>query len=372
MIITDLQLKHFRNYASEQFDFSDHINVITGANAQGKTNLLEALFFLARGYSHRATTAADLLQFEQPAFFARAGIWRDGIRHEIRVRYENRRKVLTIDGKKEPKHAAAGKIVHTILFEPDDLRIVKAGPEKRRRFMNEEISGHMPGYLPVLGHYRKALAQRNALLKEIRHAASLKSLLAGWDAQLVHYGARLIRYRQAYLKRLNAVAQQLHTGLSDGREALRLSYRNNVIDQPADQEAIARRFDERLKASVEEDIARGSTATGPQVDDMQVCIDGREARKYASQGQQRTAAIALKLSQIEIYRHATGDWPIVLLDDILSELDAVRQEKILAILGRTQAFITCTDSRFAERYPDVMKQVLTIQDGHWISEASSV
>ncbi len=369
MIITDLQLQHFRNYTSEQFDFSDHINVITGANAQGKTNLLEALFFLARGYSHRATTAADLLQFEQPAFLVKAGIVRDGTHHEMRVRYENRRKVLTIDGKKEPKHAAAGKIVHTILFEPDDLRIVKAGPEKRRRFMNEEISGHMPAYLPVLGHYRKALAQRNALLKEIRQAASLKTLLAGWDAQLVHYGARLIRYRQAYLKRLNAVAKQLHAGLSDGQENLQLAYRNNVIDQPADQEAIARQFDARLKASAAEDIARGSTAAGPQVDDIQVRIDGKDARKYASQGQQRTAAIALKLSQIEIYRHATGDHPIVLLDDILSELDAVRQEKILAILGRTQAFITCTDSRFAERYPDAMKRVLTIQNGHRMTDA---
>lgn len=364
MIITDLSLNAFRNYAHETFHFSPHINVITGENAQGKTNLLESLFYLSRGYSHRAGKTADLVSFGKDGFFISAEVSREAIHHTVQIKYENRRKTLKVDGKKEKSHASAGKIIHTILFEPDDLRIVKAGPEKRRRFLNEELSGHKPAYLPVLKKYRKVLLQRNALLKEIKYAPSMTSLLDGWDEQLADLGTKLMVYRLSYLKRLDGVARRLHETLSDHKEKLSLFYRNNLIDRMQDADAIRTHFKERLTASRKDDIRRGSTTYGPHVDDIIVHINGRDAKKYGSQGQMRTAAVALKLSQIEIYHEATGDLPIVLLDDILSELDAVRQEKILDILGRTQAFITCTDSGFAGRYPDDMKQIITIKNGH--------
>lgn len=366
MIVTDLSLIYFRNYTRQTFRFSPHINIITGENAQGKTNLLEALFYLARGYSHRTGRTADLTHFDAPGFSITAEVLKQDIHHTIQLKYENRRKTLSIDGKKEKRQAAAGQLLSPILFEPDDLRIVKAGPEKRRRFLNEALSAYKPAYLPVLKKYRKVLSQRNALLKEVKYAPSMAVLLDGWDEQLVELGTKLIAYRVAYLKKLDAASRDLHEILSDHRESLALFYHNNVLEKLSDVKQLRDIFKQKLAASRETDIARGSTGFGPHVDDLIVQIDGRDAKKYGSQGQMRTAAIALKLSQIEIYHEASGDLPIVLLDDILSELDQVRQEKILDILGRTQAFITCTDSRFSSRYPEAMKKIIKIQNGQQI------
>ncbi len=366
MIIKALRLNHFRNYQEEVFHFSDHINVITGSNAQGKTNLLEGLFFLSRGYSHRALTVSDMASFESDHFFIQADLMKETVHHKICITYQNKKKSLTVDDKKEKSHQRVLKIYNTILFEPDDLRIVKAGPEKRRRFMNEEISGMLPGYLPVLKKYRKVLAQRNALLKNIRYSPSMRPLLAGWNEQLVDYGVKLMAYRLDYLKQLNRSAKALHDVLSSNREQLSLYYQDNVIDRFVQMEAMRDAFMEKLQTSETKDIERGTTHFGPHVDDIIVKIDGRDARKYASQGQQRTAAIALKLSQMDIYHELTGDYPVVLLDDILSELDAHRQQNILSILGRSQAFITCTDSHFAGYYEEANKKIIHISDGHQI------
>ncbi|MGN0194105.1 MAG: DNA replication/repair protein RecF [Pseudoramibacter sp.] len=370
MIVTRLTLRAFRNYEEETFDFSPRINVITGDNAQGKTNLLEGLFLLSRGYSHRTHHLADLaLQRGEtsPGHFAvEAEVTAHHTRHRVALLLKNGSKQWIVDGHTGRRQRDVHKLMHTILFEPDDLRIVKAGPARRRRFINEEISGYLPAYLPVLKTYKKALSQRNALLKEVRRSPSAGVLLDSWDAQLVESGTKLVRYRLAYLKRLNETAKPLHDSLSDHKEQLNLAYSSNLIDQAADESAIQKRFAAKLKESRSRDIERGATGYGPHVDDLAITIDGMEARKFASQGQQRTAAIALKLSQIAIYQKITGESPIVLLDDILSELDEVRQEKILEILGQTQAFITCTDSRFSDRYPEDMKKIITIQHGHQI------
>jgi DNA replication and repair protein RecF len=369
MIVTGLTLRRFRNYSEETFDFSPRINVITGDNAQGKTNLLEGLFLLSRGYSHRTHHMADLaMQGEKaPGRFAiEAEVTAHQTRHRLALLMKSSSKEWVVDGHKGRRQRDVHRLMHTILFEPDDLRIVKAGPARRRQFINEEISGYLPGYLPVLKTYKKTLSQRNALLKEVRRSPSAAVLLDGWDAQLVESGTKLVRYRLAYLKRLNETARPLHASLSDHKETLNLAYSSNLIDQAADEHAIQACFEAKLKASRSRDIERGTTGYGPHVDDLSILIDGMEARKFASQGQQRTAAIALKLSQIAIYQKIAGESPIVLLDDILSELDDVRQEKILEILGQTQAFITCTDSRFSDRYPEAMKKIITISHGHQI------
>ena len=371
MIVERLTLRHFRNYQDETFEMSPRINVITGANAQGKTNMLEGLFLLSRGYSHRTNRTADLMMQGDPRFdgFAvEAETVSKGSHHRLALQVKDGHKAWVVDGHSGRRQKDTHRLLHTILFEPDDLRIVKAGPARRRQFIDEEISGYLPGYLPVLKNYKKALSQRNALLKEIRRSPSMAVLLEGWDAQLVENGAKVVIYRLAYLKRLNETARALHTSLSDNKEKLSLSYSSNLIaEAAADQDAIQKRFAEKLKAGRDEDIAKGSTVCGPHVDDLLIDINGMEARKFASQGQQRTAAIALKLSQIDIYKKMTGERPVVLLDDILSELDDRRQEKILDILGQTQALITCTDSRFADRYPDEMKRIVTVQNGHQIS-----
>ncbi len=363
MILKSLTLNQFRNYREGVFSFSNHINVIVGPNAQGKTNLLEGIFFLSRGYAHRTASRGELVGFEGDGFYLKGAVYKDQVDHRLSIKYQNKKKLLTLNGNHESRQEALTQVLSVILFEPEDLRIVKAGPEKRRRFINEEIGGYLPNYTHVLKNYRKVLAQRNALLKEIKYSPSLAATLDTWDDQLVYYGTRLMEYRLDYLKRLNVNAKKLHREMSAGQEVLGLFYQNNIIDDLRQATTMGATFRDKVKESREADILRGSTTVGPHVDDILIEINKRDARKYASQGQQRTAAISLKLSQIEIYKESTGDYPIVLLDDILSELDGVRQEKILSILGKTQAFITCTDDSFASRYPKDAIKTFHILEG---------
>lgn len=374
MILNSITLKKFRNYQNQSIVFSDHINVITGPNAQGKTNLLEAVFFLSRGYSHRASTFHELICFDpsyddMPAylpenvFYIEGEVIKEDIHHHVSVKYEKQKKITTINGKKEKKQDEVAKILNTILFEPEDLRIVKAGPEKRRNFMDEEISGYNPAYYQILKQYKKILNQRNALLKEVHFNSDMEPLLETWDRQLIEYGSKLIAYRVNYLKRLGPYASRLHNMLSSQKEKLSLFYQNNVLTDLSQIQDLAPLFQQALNHSKEKDIERGSTGIGPHVDDIIIQINGQDARKYCSQGQQRTAAIALKCSQIDIYKESTGDYPIVLLDDVLSELDCARQEKLLSVLGKTQSFITCTDDSFARRYDPERIKILHICKG---------
>ena len=234
--------------------------------------------------------------------------------------------------------------------------------------MNNEISGFKPNYPYILKNYAKIHNQRNALLKEIKYDSTLALTLDSWDEQLVKYGSMLMRYRIDYLRRLNVKARELHRELSGGQEELVLFYQNNVLENPQEFSDLERIFREKLQVSRQEDIARGSTTYGPHVDDIMIHLNGKDAKKYGSQGQQRTAAISLKLSQIEIYRESTGDYPVVLLDDILSELDDRRQRNILSILGKTQAFITCTDPAFIEHYSELPSKILKIEDGRQLNK----
>jgi len=361
MIIESVRLINYRNYHQETFDFSKGINVICGKNAQGKTNLIESLFFLARGYSHKNGTLKDLPGFDQPGFQLFCKMKRQDVSHRLKVLYSGQSRERFVDGQKAKQDQIAG-LLNTILFEPDDLKIVKEGPDKRRRFIDQEISGYRPMYLRVLKEYQQVLSQRNALLKNIRYDASLKVMLETWNTQLIQYGVRLMQYRMDYLLKLNRNAQPLHHMMSDASEELTLYYQNNIMTTVEDVHQLEALFRKKINESLEEDLEKGSTRYGPHVDDMVIHINGRDARKFGSQGQQRTAAIALKLSQIEIYKESTGDYPIVLLDDILSELDEKRQQNILSILGDTQAFITTTDDQFMQHYCKPA-QIITIEKG---------
>ena len=329
--------------------FDERVNIFSGENAQGKTNLIEALFFLSRGYSHRAARKQEIIEFDASEMFVSAEVTRGDVRHTVRFKTDQNGKELTLDQKKV-KRSQVSRTFPVILFEPDDLHIIKAGPERRRRFIDEELSEAIPAYKTVLKQYRRALKQRNALLKAIRQDATLTVMLNGWDEQMIALGSKLISYRLAYLKRLNTAAKRIHRILSGEREELSLMYQNNVIDRPAYQRDIERDFAEKIAESREADLEKGLSSIGPHVDDIVVMIGGKEARRFGSQGQQRSAAIALKLSQIDIYEALTGELPIVLLDDILSELDESRQRNILKLIDRNQSMITCTNADFMRRH----------------------
>ncbi|HEY5556205.1 DNA replication/repair protein RecF [Acetobacterium sp.] len=363
MFIEDLQLIHFRNYEHEVINFKKGINVVVGENAQGKTNLIEAMFFLSRGYSHRASNLSELAQWEQDDFFINAHVVSAGVKHKITMKSNQGKRQILLDDKTGKRDRING-VFNTILFEPEDLKIVKEGPDKRRRFLNQEISGFRPEYHYLLRDYEKVLNQRNTLLKNIHYQPSLRETLSVWDEQLVSIGTRLMNHRIRYLHRLNKEAGVIHKILSQGNENLTLYYQNNIIDSLEDAARLKNIFKQRLEGCREEEINRGSTIYGPHVDDILIEINGKDARRYGSQGQQRSAAISLKLSQIEIYYENTGEYPVVLLDDIFSELDESRRQSIIKLLNKTQAFITCTEDVIRQR--DEMpfkKNVIHIQQG---------
>ncbi|MBC3888480.1 DNA replication/repair protein RecF [Acetobacterium paludosum] len=345
MFIEEIKLINYRNYENECIKTQEGINVIMGENAQGKTNLIEAMFFLSRGYSHRASNVAELAQWDHDDFFMSARVVSEGVKHTLTAKSHLGKRQFLLDGKVRKRDKING-IFNTILFEPDDLKIVKEGPDKRRRFLNQEISGFRPEYHYLLRDYEKILNQRNMLLKNIRYEPSLETTLDVWDEQLVEVGTRLMNHRIRYLHRLNREANILHKILSQEKEILSLYYQNNIIDSLEDMKEIKSIFKNKMKSSREEEILRGSTIYGPHVDDIIIQINGKDARRYGSQGQQRSAAISLKLSQIEIYFDNTGEYPVVLLDDIFSELDENRRKSIIKLLNKTQAFITCTEDLF--------------------------
>ena len=362
MFIEEIKLIHYRNYENEKIKTHEGINIIMGENAQGKTNLIEAMFFLSRGYSHRASSVAELAQWDHDDFFMNAIVVSQGVKHTLTAKCHLGKRQFLLDGKARKREKING-IFNTILFEPDDLKIVKEGPEKRRRFINQEISGFKPEYHYLLRDYEKILNQRNMLLKNIRYEPSLATTLEVWDEQLVQVGTRLMNHRIRYLHRLNREANVLHKILSQGKENLSLYYQNNIIDSLEDIKEIKRIFKEKLELSREEEISRGSTIYGPHVDDIVIQINGKDARRYGSQGQQRSAAISLKLSQIEIYFDNTGEYPVVLLDDIFSELDENRRKSIIKLLNKTQAFITCTEDLFSTDEIQENKHMIEIHQG---------
>ena len=363
MRIDRLNLIQFRNYLSETLAFDPQLNIIMGANAQGKTNLIEALFFLARGYSHRGSNAKEMAHFDHQDYQLRASIKRSQVNHQLVGKAIGGKKQFLLDGKLANRQRIS-QVLKVILFEPGDLRIVKDGPDRRRRFLNEEIASVKPQYYYLLKKYEKVLFQRNSLLKNIAFKPSLLTTLEAWNKQLVSLGVEIIKQRIAYLHRLNKEAGTLHQLLSDGKEQLTLFYQNNIIDSLADVDLLETRFFDCLASHQAEEIKKGCTAFGPQLDDMIVHINQKDARRFASQGQQRSAAIALKLSQIKIIQQLTGDYPLVLLDDIFSELDENRRKRILRLLEKSQTFITCTeDLVFKENEIKGSKKLIKIKNG---------
>ncbi|WKY47755.1 DNA replication/repair protein RecF [Eubacteriaceae bacterium ES3] len=358
MYIKKLSLIQYRNYINESFNFSPGLNIIVGENAQGKTNLIESMYVLSRGYSHRGSSVTELTHFEKSDFSVKATIINDQVSHELSLKNIDGKKKFLLNGKSTDREKI-NRVLTTILFEPGDLKIVKEGPDKRRRFLNEEISGFNPQYHYLIKNYEKVLMQRNQLLKNITYQPSLSTTLPIWNEQLIDLGIRIIRQRVAYLHRLNREAGSLYQVLSEGRENLSLYYHNNIIDSLDELNQVKEKFFQKLKTYEDEEIKKGSTIFGPHVDDMLIQINNKDARRFGSQGQQRSAAIALKLSQIKIVQSQTGFYPVVLLDDIFSELDEKRRKNILRLIESNQSFITGTEDISEE----LKRNVINIRNG---------
>ncbi len=334
MIIESIELKNYRNYGELHMDFSPGTNILYGDNAQGKTNVLEAVYVCSTTKSHRGSKDKEMIRFDKEESHIKMCVRKLDVPYRIDMHLKkNKPKGIAINGIPIRKASELFGIVNVVFFSPEDLNIIKNGPDQRRRFMDLELCQLNKLYVRALVQYNRVLLQRNKLLKELNFHPEYEETLDIWDMQLIQYGKELIRCREEFVGKLNDMVQKTHSQISGGRENLVLSYEPNVT---------AERFEEKLCFCRETDVKMRTTTTGPHRDDISFLVDNIDIRRFGSQGQQRTAALSLKLSEIELVKELVRDYPVLLLDDVLSELDGGRQEQLLAGIKEIQTMITCT------------------------------
>lgn len=334
MIIKSLELADFRNYDFLHIDFDRGTNILYGDNAQGKTNILEAIYLSAITKSHKGSKDRDIVNFDKEEAHIRTYLEKDGIdtRIDMHLR-KNKSKGIAIDGQKIKKAAELIGLLNVVFFSPEDLSIIKNGPAERRRFVDMELCQLDQFYLYNLNHYNKIVNQRNKLLKDMYFNPSLRDTLNIWDSQLISFGSKIIERRQLFIEQLNEIIFEIHRKLSGGKEDLVIKYEPDTSIED---------YERTLSANQDRDIKLKQTTTGPHRDDFCFTTGNIDIRKFGSQGQQRTAALSLKLSEIELVKKLTKDNPVLLLDDVLSELDSNRQNYLLSTIGDIQTIITCT------------------------------
>ena len=362
MIIKSLELQDYRNYNSLNLTFDKGTNILYGDNAQGKTNILEAIYVAATTKSHKGSKDKDIINFDKEEAHIRTYIEKEGVETRVDMHLrKSKSKGIAIDGQKIKKAADLLGLCNVVFFSPEDLSIIKEGPAERRNFVDMELCQLDNFYLYNLNNYNKIVNQRNSLLKELYFQPQLKETLNIWDSQLVSYGSKIIERRKLFAEQLNEIIFDIHKKLSGGKEEIKIVYEPNVELEE---------FESKLKYSQDKDIKAKMTTVGPHRDDFCFYVGGIDIRKFGSQGQQRTAALSLKLSEIELVKRITKDTPILLLDDVLSELDNNRQNYLLNSIGDIQTIITCTgleefvNNRFEiNKVYKVTDGVVTIPEG---------
>ncbi len=358
MYVDLLKLKNFRNYEDLEIHFSDRINIIHGDNAQGKTNILEAIYLAATTKSHRGSKDKDIILFGKDDSHIRLNLKKRDVGHRIDMHLRKAKpKGVAIDGIPIRRSTELFGLINIIMFSPEDLSIVKNGPGERRRFMDMEICQISRIYYSNLLRFSKILDQRNNLLKQIYFKPEIKDTLDTWDEQLVDTGKTIIKERRNFIEMMNDIIQDIHKSLSSGKEKIELIYEPNVEED---------KFLKVLKEKRNLDLKNNVTMTGPQRDDFAVMINGNDVRVYGSQGQQRTAALSLKLAEIEIVKKVINDNPILLLDDVMSELDSQRRDALLSTMNDIQTIITCTG------YDDFIRQRISVDKIYKISNGKIV
>ena len=342
MIIKSLELADFRNYDNLKIDFSSGTNILYGDNAQGKTNILEAIYVSATTKSHKGSKDKEIINFGKEEAHIRTILEKDNAEYRVDMHLrKNKSKGIAIDGQKIKRASDLIGRLNVVFFSPEDLSIIKNGPSERRRFMDMELCQLDHIYLNSLSKYNKLVFERNKVLKDLFEKPENSVLLDVQDKQLCEYGSVIIKAREKFIKELNEIISPIHEKLTGGKELLSVYYEPNVSFEE---------FEKKLSASRKKDMYAGQTTIGPHKDDFSFIVkkaqdpekEGIDIRKYGSQGQQRTASLSLKLSEIEIVKKSKKDNPVLLLDDVLSELDSNRQNYLLNTIGDIQTIITCT------------------------------
>lgn len=350
LCLDKLRITNFRNYAEAELKFHRRLNIILGDNAQGKTNMLEAIAYLSMGSSFREVSEEKLRRWGEDFFYLRAELMNRQGPHTLAVGCRRRQRLWKVDDMPCRYLSEIAGLLHTVVFTPEDLDLVKKGPEVRRFFLDREMIQLFRGYHVYLNNYKKALLQRNNLLRQAdfsRPPAGFDQQLEVWEEQLAQNGGVIIRERSRILEKLEAISREIQGRLTDGGEELELKYTSPLAALAAAGAGPAELAAELRQAYAkgrEEDKRRRLTLFGPHRDDFHILINGVDGRHFASQGQQRTAALALKLSELELVQQLAGYYPLLLLDDVFSELDAKRRQALLRLmLDKAQIFITATE-----------------------------
>lgn len=334
MIIKSLALNNFRNYNNLSVVFGEGINILYGDNAQGKTNILESIYIGSTTKSHKGSKDKEVIKLDKEEAHIRILLEKQEEDRKIDMHLrKNQAKGIAIDNIPIRKYSELIGLVNIVFFSPEDLSIIKNGPSERRKFIDRELCQLDKIYLSNLSNYQKIINQRNNLLKQIGFNKELMDTLSIWDTQLLEYGTKIILGRQEFIKQINKLVNKIHKKLCGGKEELIVQYEPNTNIE---------NFESKLKQSLDKDIVFKTTSVGPHRDDIIFLVENIDIRKFGSQGQQRTAALSLKLAEIELIKILIKDNPILLLDDVLSELDRNRQNYLLDSIDGIQTIITCT------------------------------
>lgn len=352
MNVLKLELKNYRNYADEVITFCDTTNIIYGDNAQGKTNALEALYVFALGKSFRTTQDRELIKFDEE--FTKISLTYCDVFRENNIEItilKDKKKQIKVNGVVIRRLSELIGRLNVVLFSPNELNLIKGGPHLRRRFLDIAISQLRPNYCHLLDRYAKTLEQRNNLLRKIKYENFSQETLFVWDEKLAEYGAEIIKYRIKYAGMISDYAKKIHSEICN--DSLDIIYKPKYSSK---EELLNKLSADRLR-----EIEQGCTLCGPHREDLDIFLSENDAKSFASQGQQRTAVLALKLAQAELIFNETGQMPVLLLDDMMSELDTGRRAYVAEKISKGQVIITCTDAEIINGYENAKK--IHIKDG---------
>ena len=365
MIIKRFRAENFRNIEKCNIEFSPGVNLLYGKNAQGKTNVVEGIYYFSRGKSFRGREDKELVRFGEEGF-------RIYLEYESELGHESLEYAMF--GKERQRKKNDYKInkitemigsFKAVLFYPDDLGLVKDGPEQRRGFLNVAASACYTPYIKYYSDYKKALENRNCILKMMQKGLPIDQReLESWSESMAEYASYIYLFREDYVNRLSVYAEKILQEISDGGEQLSLSYESSVPSGIKDRSTVKEEYRKILCSSVDREIAAGVTLFGPHRDDLEILINGKSARSFASQGQQRSIVLALKLSEGEVIREICGEYPVFLFDDVLSELDERRRKYVLSGIGERQIIITCCDKNECIGFTD---NEIEVSGGSYVS-----
>ncbi|MGL6105689.1 DNA replication/repair protein RecF [Romboutsia sp.] len=365
MRLKSLQLVNFRNYNNLHLDFNEKINLLVGKNGQGKTNIVESIYMLSFGKSFRTNKDKEIIKFDTENLYVGGSYSKEYTNGLIEIAISKNKKGIKVNKIHIQKIYDLLGNLNVVIFSPEDLKLVKDGPKERRSFIDKEISQIMPKYYNYLTNYNKVLFQRNQLLK---NRDIDRALLDVYDESLAQYGGYIYILRRDFIKKISNISKNMHKNLTNGIEELVITYKNQInICEDDTIEIVQNKFLDKLKLSRNHDIETRTTRYGLHKDDLNIFINGLDVRLYGSQGQQRTASISLKLSEIELIKNEVGEYPILILDDVFSELDEIRQKLLVENLSVVQMFITTAEVSHKSIFEKSNTTIFNIEQGRVIN-----